>query len=72
MPPILESDELVVSDIHMVLVSFINENPVAWAPTISSWSLELLGETSSKYAGRAQFSSSKPVIILLFIKAKFY
>lgn len=59
MPSIPESDEVVVSDIHTVLVSLINENPVAWAPTISSWSLELLGETSSKYSGRAHFSSSK-------------
>lgn len=67
MPSIPESDEVVVSDIHMVLVSFINENPVAWAPTISTWSLELLGETSSKYAGRAQFSSSKYVIFIIIL-----
>lgn len=59
MPPIPESDEVIVSDIHMVLVSLITENSVVWAPTISTWSLELLGETSSKYAGRAHFSSSK-------------
>lgn len=66
MPSIPESDELIVSDIHTVLVSFINENPVAWAPTISTWSLELLGETSSKYAGRAHFSSSKYEVLKSF------
>lgn len=71
MPTIPESDEVVVSDIHMVLVAFINENPVTWAPTISTWSLELLGETSSKYAGRAQFSSSECFFRIYFWENKF-
>ncbi|XP_060557502.1 integrator complex subunit 5-like [Ruditapes philippinarum] len=35
-----------------VLHAFIQTNSVAWAPIISSWSLELLGHISSKYADR--------------------
>ncbi|KAL4237625.1 Integrator complex subunit 5 [Mactra antiquata] len=35
-----------------VLHTFIQTNSSAWAPIISSWSLELLGHISSKYAGR--------------------
>lgn len=58
-PPIPESDQIIISDVHTVLISVVNEDPVAWAPLISSWSLDLLGETSSKYAGRAHFSSSE-------------
>ncbi|CAG9854734.1 unnamed protein product [Phyllotreta striolata] len=58
LPPPSETDELIVSDIHTVLSSLIADNPVAWAPTISTWSLELLGEISSKYSGRAHFSTN--------------
>ncbi|CAH1979518.1 unnamed protein product [Acanthoscelides obtectus] len=56
--PISESDEHIISDIHSVFAALISENPVAWAPCISTWSLELLGEISTKYAGRAHFSAN--------------
>ncbi|XP_072378563.1 integrator complex subunit 5 [Diabrotica undecimpunctata] len=58
LPPPSEIDELMVSEIHTVLSTLIADNPVAWAPTISTWSLELLGEISTKYCGRAHFSSN--------------
>ncbi|XP_023025427.1 integrator complex subunit 5 omd [Leptinotarsa decemlineata] len=58
LPPLSESDELVVSEIHGVLAMLISDNPTAWAPTISTWTLELLGEISSKYSGRAHFSTN--------------
>ncbi|KAJ8931709.1 hypothetical protein NQ314_015356 [Rhamnusium bicolor] len=58
LPPISEADELVISEIHVVLITLITENATAWAPTISTWSLELLGEISTKYSGRAHISSS--------------
>lgn len=58
LPPVSESDELVISEIHIVLVGLIAENASAWAPTISTWSLELLGEISTKYSGRAHISTS--------------
>lgn len=53
MPQTCSREEATVSEIHSVLCNFIQNNPQAWAPIISTWSLELLGELSSKYAGRA-------------------
>lgn len=34
---------MIIGEIQDVLSAFINENPEAWAPIISAWSLELLG-----------------------------
>lgn len=42
------SEENIISEIHLVLSSFINGSPEAWAPIISAWSLDLLGEPSVK------------------------
>ncbi|KAK9890861.1 hypothetical protein WA026_012206 [Henosepilachna vigintioctopunctata] len=52
-----ETDEAVVSEIHSVLITLINDIPTAWAPIISTWSLELLGEISTKFSGRAHVNS---------------
>ncbi|BFZ06008.1 hypothetical protein BsWGS_09047 [Bradybaena similaris] len=41
-----------LQDVTTLLLSFIKSNPEAWAPVVSSWALSLLGEMSSKYAGR--------------------
>ncbi|CAH0555830.1 unnamed protein product [Brassicogethes aeneus] len=57
LPQQCETDEVVISEIHLVLAQLILENATAWAPIISTWSLELLGEISTKYAGRAHISS---------------
>lgn len=54
-----QNDEAVVNEIHTVLISFIGENPTAWAPIVSTWSLDLLGEISTKFAGRARTSTSQ-------------
>lgn len=51
-----EYDDAIITEIHTVLCSFISANAEAWAPIISTWSLELLGEISTKYAGRAHVS----------------
>ncbi|OWF44790.1 integrator complex subunit 5-like [Mizuhopecten yessoensis] len=40
----------VIQDACGVLFNFIKTGPQAWAPIISSWSLELLGQISQKYA----------------------
>ncbi|XP_065173710.1 integrator complex subunit 5 isoform X2 [Atheta coriaria] len=48
-----EYDELMINDIYSLLISFVSSNGEAWAPIISTWSLELLGEISTHYAGRA-------------------
>ncbi|XP_066991548.1 integrator complex subunit 5 isoform X2 [Anabrus simplex] len=46
-------EEATIAEIHNILCNFVSANPEAWAPIISTWSLELLGELSSRYAGRA-------------------
>lgn len=56
LPSTSSREEATVSEIHTVLCSFVSSNPQAWAPIISTWSLELLGELSSRYAGRAHVS----------------
>ncbi|XP_071802701.1 integrator complex subunit 5-like [Asterias amurensis] len=42
----------VIQDINEVLSNFIDTNAEAWAPFISAWSIDLLGQISSTYAGR--------------------
>ncbi|XP_069036627.1 integrator complex subunit 5 [Lepisosteus oculatus] len=44
--------EDVLQEIHGVLSDFIRLNPKAWAPLVSAWAIELMGQLSSKYAGR--------------------
>ncbi|KAJ9588448.1 hypothetical protein L9F63_018181 [Diploptera punctata] len=50
---LLVHEDATIAEIHVVLCNFVSSNPKAWAPIISTWSLELLGELSSRYAGRA-------------------
>ncbi|KAM4722521.1 neutral alpha-glucosidase AB isoform 3-T3 [Rhinophrynus dorsalis] len=42
----------VTQEVQRVLEEFIRLNPKAWAPLISAWSIELMGQLSSKHAGR--------------------
>ncbi|KAK6167219.1 hypothetical protein SNE40_021307 [Patella caerulea] len=42
--------DTILHDVVGILLSFIKTNPSAWAPIISSWSLELLGHLSCKYS----------------------
>lgn len=58
-PPPSEYDEAIISEIHSVLCNFVRSNAEAWAPIISTWSLELLGELSTRYAGRAHIATGK-------------
>ncbi|NXI36917.1 INT5 protein, partial [Galbula dea] len=44
--------EEVVVEVQKVLEDFVKANPKAWAPVVSAWSIELMGQLSSKYAGR--------------------
>ncbi len=41
--PLEEEEETVVSDLQHVLSGFVETNPRAWAPLISKWSLDTLG-----------------------------
>uniref|UniRef100_A0A8C6UAI2 Integrator complex subunit 5 n=1 Tax=Neogobius melanostomus TaxID=47308 RepID=A0A8C6UAI2_9GOBI len=44
--------EDIIQEVHGVLSEFIRLNPRAWAPLVSSWAVDLLGQLSSKHAGR--------------------
>lgn len=48
--PLSQQEDAVVSEIHSVLCNFVTSNPEAWAPIISAWSLQLLGQVSSHYS----------------------
>uniref|UniRef100_A0A1B6D092 Integrator complex subunit 5 n=1 Tax=Clastoptera arizonana TaxID=38151 RepID=A0A1B6D092_9HEMI len=52
-------EENTLMEIHSVLCSYVKANPEAWAPIISTWSLELLGSLSSKYIGHSRVASTK-------------
>lgn len=65
-PPPSEFDEIIISEIHGVLCTFVKSNAEAWAPIISTWSLELLGELSTRYAERAHISTGMFGVVKLF------
>lgn len=46
------ADEWAVEEVHRVLSGFVGANVGAWAPIVSSWSLELLGQLTRKHADR--------------------
>jgi len=50
--PMSQQEEEVLSEMQMVMGSFISSSPRAWGPIISSWSLQLLGKLSSRYSVR--------------------
>ncbi|KAJ8246952.1 hypothetical protein GJAV_G00257120 [Gymnothorax javanicus] len=61
--------EDVIQEIHSVLSEFVRVNPKAWAPLISSWAVDLLGQLSSKHASRrgAPHSSSLNELLQLWM-----
>ncbi|KFP26324.1 Integrator complex subunit 5, partial [Colius striatus] len=50
--PSVSSLEDSIGEVRKVLGDLIRANPSAWAPAVSAWATELLGQLSSKYAGR--------------------
>lgn len=70
LPPASEDDEAIISEIHTVICSFVSSNAEAWAPIISTWSLELLGELSTKYAGRAHVSTGVNETLQLWMSCR--
>lgn len=44
--------EDIIQEVHGVLSEFIRLNPRAWAPLVSTWAVDLLGQLSSKHSGR--------------------
>lgn len=61
--------EDVITEVHGVLAEFIKLNPRAWAPLVSTWAVDLLGQLSSKHAGRraAPHSSSLNELLQLWM-----
>ncbi|XP_063342504.1 integrator complex subunit 5 [Pelmatolapia mariae] len=61
--------EDIIQEIHGVLSEFIRLNPRAWAPLVSTWAVDLLGQLSSKHAGRrvAPHSSSLNELLQLWM-----
>ncbi|XP_077588764.1 integrator complex subunit 5 [Stigmatopora nigra] len=61
--------EDIIQEVHGVLTEFIGLNPRAWAPLVSSWAVDLLGQLSSKHAGRrvAPHSSSLNELLQLWM-----
>ncbi|XP_025113724.1 integrator complex subunit 5-like isoform X2 [Pomacea canaliculata] len=53
-----QSQYSALQDVTGVLLNFINTNPEAWAPIVSSWSLNLLGQISSKYCDQQGMAMS--------------
>ncbi|XP_040266021.1 integrator complex subunit 5 [Bufo bufo] len=51
-PPSTPGLEEVTQEVQKVLEEFIKLNPRSWAPLISAWSIELMGQLSSKHASR--------------------
>ncbi|XP_017263604.1 integrator complex subunit 5 [Kryptolebias marmoratus] len=61
--------EDIIQEVHGVLSEFIRLNPRAWAPLVSTWAVDLLGQLSSKDAGRrvAPHSSSLNELLQLWM-----
>ncbi|XP_038142517.1 integrator complex subunit 5 [Cyprinodon tularosa] len=61
--------EDIIQEVHGVLSEFIRLNPRAWAPLVSTWAVDLLGQLSSKHAGRrvAPHSSSLNELLQLWM-----
>ncbi|XP_054647978.1 integrator complex subunit 5 [Dunckerocampus dactyliophorus] len=61
--------EDIIQEVHGVLSEFIRLNPRAWAPLVASWAVDLLGQLSSKHAGRrvAPHSSSLNELLQLWM-----
>ncbi|XP_060110208.1 neutral alpha-glucosidase AB isoform X1 [Heteronotia binoei] len=62
----------VVQEIQAVLSEFVHMNPKAWAGLVSAWSIDLMGQLSSKYAGRhgVPHASSLNELLQLWMSCK--
>ncbi|XP_063001956.1 integrator complex subunit 5 [Elgaria multicarinata webbii] len=62
----------VVQEIQAVLSEFVRMNPKAWAGLVSAWSIDLMGQLSSKYAGRhgVPHASSLNELLQLWMSCK--
>ncbi|XP_032872955.1 integrator complex subunit 5, partial [Amblyraja radiata] len=64
--------EDVTLEIQGVLSEFVRSNPRAWAPLVSGWSIDLMGQLSSKYSGRHRVphASSLNELLQLWMSCK--
>ena len=49
-PGYVDTLNTIVSQAQQVLLDFVEKNPESWAPIISAWAIELLGQISSEYS----------------------
>ncbi|XP_072407280.1 integrator complex subunit 5 [Chiloscyllium punctatum] len=57
----------VTQEIQGVLSEFVQSNPKAWAPLVSAWSIELMGQLSSKYSSWHQVPHTSSLNELLHL-----
>ncbi|KFZ54583.1 Integrator complex subunit 5, partial [Antrostomus carolinensis] len=64
--------EEIVQETERLLTEFLQTNPKFWAPLVSSWSIDLMGQLSSKYAGRhgVPHSSNLNELLQLWMSCK--
>ncbi|XP_054715495.1 integrator complex subunit 5-like [Uloborus diversus] len=61
-------NDIIIEEVHKVLSEYVEKEAETWAPVISSWSLDLLGYLSSKYADRrGVMHSSLPEVLQLWM-----
>ncbi|XP_072101674.1 LOW QUALITY PROTEIN: integrator complex subunit 5 [Mobula birostris] len=62
----------VTQEIQSVLSEFVRSNPRSWAPLVSGWSIDLMGQLSSKYSGRHRVphASSLNELLQLWMSCK--
>lgn len=62
------TNDTIVQEVHKVLSEYVEKEPETWAPVISTWSLDLLGYLSSKYADRrGVMHSTLPEVLQLWM-----
>ncbi|GFQ95479.1 integrator complex subunit 5 [Trichonephila clavata] len=62
------SNDTIIQEVHKVLSEYVEKEPDMWAPFISTWSLDLLGYLSSKYADRrGVLHASLPEVLQLWM-----
>ncbi|GFX69751.1 integrator complex subunit 5, partial [Trichonephila clavipes] len=62
------SNDTIIQEVHKVLSEYVEKEPDMWAPFISTWSLDLLGYLSNKYADRrGVLHASLPEVLQLWM-----
>ena len=57
-PGYVDALNSIVSQAQEVLLDFVGKNPESWAPIVSAWAIELLGQISSEYSQHCMRSNA--------------